>query len=608
MVPVRRYIFRTTLHASLAVLLGLAAVAWVAFSIDDGLGVVPTLRDFGIRRGLTILAFIAITGLTFLFIPAIARHATAQRTHTWVSGHKPIFTAACLAALCAVMVFHSLTERFHTDEEVYVTPAYLAQHMRLYADFLYLQTPIYPLVLSRLLILFSNVSPFLIARLLSAALAIGSVVVFFSLAARLSKSQRAAAILACLFASSPLMLLAYGSARNDIMPIFFGLCGVWFVLRGLDVDSKQSGSYLTLFLAGFFMALAVGAKVTAAFIPLSAMIYIVLRSKVRLLPLVLGGAAGSLPIVYYATTAYDQFLFGNLIFHLTIYKAFFADIGMTNYIAWPYKVRTIVSTWAAEPALMVAGLLIVVVIFTAWRRGLLSKYLLADRMFIILLMVTALPLTFLPTSAGKQYLQPAVPYVLLSCAVLYPLAQKILQRRQMLFFGKMAVAVLALQVGRFGIEAGQNLSPSLWAVTEVHGLSAFIARHVEKGRVATLYPILALDAGSPIYSEFSLGVFFFRSGNHLAPERVMELNGVSPQTLPLLLGMTPPAAVFIGTLVYDRPLFDWAQRNCYVAVDLPQWHARPYHDDSWQPRLFVRPDKLESCRSSQKNQVDLGQF
>ena len=88
------------------------------------------------------------------------------------------------------MVFHSLTQSFNHDEEVYVTAAYLAQHMRLYADFLYLQTPIYPLVLSKLLMLFSSVSPFLIARLLSAALAIGSVVVFFGLAARLSKSER----------------------------------------------------------------------------------------------------------------------------------------------------------------------------------------------------------------------------------------------------------------------------------------------------------------------------------------------------------------------------------------------------------------------------------
>ena len=330
---VGHYIFRTTLGAFLVVLLGLAAVIWVEFSIDGGLRVAQALHDFDpmTSRGQTILAFIAIAALIVrLLVPVIARYAAAQQTHTWAR-YKPLFMFACLAALCVAMVFHSLTEWFHTDEEVYVTPAYLAQHMRLYSDFLYLQTPIYPLVLSQLLMLFSSVSPFLIARLLSAALAIGSVIVFFDLAARLSKSERVAAILASLFASAPLMLLAYGSSRNDIMPIFFGLCGVWFTLRGLNAERKQSGSYLALFLAGFCMALAVGAKLTAAFIPLSALLYIFLRAKRGLLPLVLGGAVGSLPIVYYATAAFDKFLFGNATFHLTIYKEFYTDIGMAEF-------------------------------------------------------------------------------------------------------------------------------------------------------------------------------------------------------------------------------------------------------------------------------------
>jgi hypothetical protein len=250
------------------------------------------------------------------------------------------------------------------------------------------------------------------------------------------------------------------------------------------------------------MALAVGAKVTAAFIPLSAVVYIFWRAKLRLLPLILGGALGSLPIVYYATIAFDKFLFGNATFHVTIYKEFFTDVGMPEYIvSWPYKVMNILYTWAAEPTLMVAAFFIVVVAFTAWRRGplLIAKYFLAEKIFIILLMVVAIPFAFLPTSAGKQYLQPAVPYVLLSCAALYPLAQKIVERRQMLFFVRLTVAVLALQAGRLVVEAGQNLSPSLWAVTEVHDLSVLIARHVKKGPIATLYPILVVDAGIPIY-------------------------------------------------------------------------------------------------------------
>ena len=113
-------------------------------------------------------------------------------------------------------------------------------------------------------------------------------------------------------------------------------------------------------------------------------------------------------------------------------------------------------TWAGEPALVLAALFIAFVAFIAWRRGplfhIIGKHLLADRTFIILLMVAAIPFVFLPNPPGKQYLQPAVPYVLLSCAALYPLAQRIVERRQMLFFVAMAVVVLALQVGRFVVE------------------------------------------------------------------------------------------------------------------------------------------------------------
>ena len=243
-----------------------------------------------------------------------ARQTVMDRSHALkrTLSCNAVIALSCFAALCVAMVFNCLTQYLNQDEEQYVTAAYLAQHMRLYTDFLYLQPPIYPLVLSKLLMLFSGMGPFLVARLLCAALAIGTVVVFFNLAARLAESVRFAFILASLFASAPLMLKGYGLARNDIMPIFFGLCGVWFVLCGFSVERKQFGRLLAFFLAGLCMALAVATKVTAAFIPLSAMLYIFIRAKPQLVPLVFGGAVGSLPIVYYAATAFDKFLYCNV--------------------------------------------------------------------------------------------------------------------------------------------------------------------------------------------------------------------------------------------------------------------------------------------------------
>ena len=496
------------------------------------------------------------------------------------------------------MVFNCLTQYLNQDEEQYVTAAYLAQHMRLYTDFLYLQPPIYPLVLSKLLMLFSGMGPFLVARLLCAALAIGTVVVFFNLAARLAESVRFAFILASLFASAPLMLKGYGLARNDIMPIFFGLCGVWFVLCGFSVERKQFGRLLAFFLAGLCMALAVATKVTAAFIPLSAMLYIFIRAKPQLVPLVFGGAVGSLPIVYYAATAFDKFLYCNVVFHLTATKEFFTDIGKAEILTWPYHIKIVVLTWANEPTLVLASAFVVFVAFIGWRRGLLfrtmEKHLRADRAFIILLVPVSIPFVFLNSPFGWAYLEPAVPYILLSCAALYPLAQRNLERPQMLVFVVMAVIVLAVQIERF--VAGQ-LIRGFWTVATVHNLSVIIASHVKEGVVATLYPMLVLDAGGSVYPQFATGNNFFRSGDHLAPERVLELNGISPRTLPRVFAAKPPAAVFTGNTAEDLSLLDWARHNCYIEVDLAKWQGGPYYELSWKPQLFIRPSQRESCGS-----------
>src|SRR4051812_12530392 len=90
-----------------------------------------------------------------------------------------------LAALLSIsLVLHALTQFIDQDEEQYVSAAYFAQNLTLYQDFLYLQPPVYPLILSKLFLLWHDSSKFLIARLLSAALAISTVVVFFNIAAR----------------------------------------------------------------------------------------------------------------------------------------------------------------------------------------------------------------------------------------------------------------------------------------------------------------------------------------------------------------------------------------------------------------------------------------
>ena len=395
------------------------------------------------------------------------------------------------------------------------------------------------------------------------------------------------------------MLLAYGGTRNDIMPIFFGLCGVWLILRGLNEDRKQPRCFSALvFFGGMCLALATGAKITAAFIPLGAMLYLFFRDRSKLVSFILGGAVGSLPIAYYTLIAFDKFLYGNIIFHVVERTRFYIDIGQAEILSLPYRVKSLLLTWLEEPSLVLATLFVSFVAFIGWRRGLPFQRIAgglrhSDKLFIILLVPLAIPFVFLPSPFGAPYLQPAVPYVLLSSAALYPLAQGILEPQQMLTFVAMALVALALQTGRFLVQAAHHLNPSLWAVTQVHDLSLLIAHYVKGGTVATVYPALVLDAGTTVYSEFSTGIYFFRIGDHLASDRVLDLNGISPKTLPIVLAAKPPAAIFAGNTADDQPLLRWAWRNCYVEVDVSRWNG--FYDEKWKPRLFLRPDQQGPC-------------
>jgi 4-amino-4-deoxy-L-arabinose transferase-like glycosyltransferase len=516
------------------------------------------------------------------------------------------------------LVLHALTQYIDQDEEQYVSAAYFAQSLTPYGDFLYLQPPVYPLVLSKLFLLLGYVGKFVIARLLSAALAIGTVVVFFDLAARLSGSRKVALVLAAVFASSPLMLVAYGSARNDVMAVFFGLCGVWLLVQGFAVRADHSGVPLArFFLGGICMALAVGTKLNAAFIPLVAVSYMIFRqdlgrSRTALTPLralILGGAVGSVPIIYFASTAFDNFFYATFTYHLTGPLHYYTDTGQAEFLTFAVSIPRMLSFWSREPMLVVAVVFLVYVGFIGWRRGSLralrAELLVTDGLFMILLMLAAVPFVLLPRPAAGPYLVPMVPYVLLSCAAVYPSAARLLERRQLLLFALMAGAILLLQAARFVIETTVRAIAPRWTVTQVRHLSALIVRYLEdaklSGPVATTYPVLVFDAGGEVYPQFAATIYFFRSANHVAAERVRQLNAVSPQTLPNMLRDNPPAAVFVDDVAIDRPLLNWALRACYVEVPhaLSGWRGGPYIEAYWHPRLFVPPaiPSSGSCRA-----------
>jgi hypothetical protein len=288
---------------------------------------------------------------------------------------------------------------------------------------------------------------------------------------------------------------------------------------------------------------------------------------------------------------------------------YYTDTGQGEFLTFAVSIPRMLSFWSREPLLVAAAFFLVYVGFIAWRRGSLralqAELLATDGLFMILLMLTAVPFVLLPRPAAGPYLVPIVPYVLLSCAAVYPSAPRLLERGQLLFFALIAGAILLLQAVRFVIETTVRAMAPLWTVTQVHDMSALIARYLEdaklSGPVATTYPMLVFDAGGEVYPQFATTIYFFRSADHVGSERVRQLNAVSPETLPKMLHDNPPAAVFVDDVALDRPLLNWALRACYIEVPhaLDRWRGGPYIEAYWQPRLFVSPatPSSGSCRA-----------
>ncbi|MEQ9641982.1 MAG: hypothetical protein RIM84_18310 [Alphaproteobacteria bacterium] len=467
--------------------------------------------------------------------------------------------ALLLTLLALVPPLQALTQPFNHDEEQYVAAAVLARDLLPYRDFLYLQTPLQPLLLAPLLAAV-EAPPFVLARLASAAFGVVALVLVHAVAWRLSGRRLVAGVAAALFVTSSTMWPAFGTARNDILPICLALLGVWLALKASD----RRGHGLVA-LAGAVLALALSAKLSAGFAGLAVMIGLAWIVP-RLLPAyLLGGVAGLLPTAVLAALAPDAFVYGSFTYHLTApydwYVATGREAWLSHGFQWAYLARAV----SADPALL-AALALLLGGLIALRRHVRPSYaVLRRRGGLIVLLAAALGALayFGPRPPWQYYLQPAVPFLILGAAALPTVWYR---RRHAYVFAGLAGLAVAVQTARL---SQQWVSPADWVPTRLHALAQAIAAQAGAGPVATLSPVLVLDGGGAILPELASGPFFFRTGT-------AELAATLPALAPMSLdeSFDPPAILVGMEPVAETALRDWARARGYVAqpplsVDFP---------------------------------------
>ena len=148
---------------------------------------------------------------------------------------------------------------------------------------------------------------------------------------------------------------------------------------------------------------------------------------------------------------------------------------------------------------------------------------------------------------------------------------------------------------RYGGWLVRSADLSQWTGIQTHRsavrIAQMLAQHGVSGHVATLFPIVVIDANR-VLPEFAAGPFFFRSADAYSAEQVARLHGVGPATLDALFAVSPPAAIVAGFGPFrfkwnppmDAALIDYARRSGFVRV-ADDWTINGYRNG----QVWVRP-------------------
>ncbi|OYQ31541.1 hypothetical protein CHU95_20580 [Niveispirillum lacus] len=462
---------------------------------------------------------------------------------------------------------------YNHDEEQFLAAAVLAMDQVPYRDFLYLQPPAYPALLSGLFRLLGLTEGFfLVARLANLGFTLAALAALWCFARRQAVAPWPALAVTLLFATCTAIQPAIDSMRNDMAPCALAL---WAVVLLLWEGQRERPRQAMTVLAGLLLAGAVGMKLSYVFAPCLLILWSLWQRRTLLPGLIAGGSLGGLLLLPWPVAGWDGFLEGVFTYHRVTPALWHAEAGLGSWFEMEYLAEFLNRRVFTDAVL--AGLLFLVTAWVLGRRDAAVKAVLRDRQMGLLaaLMLGALVFGLLPRPPYIQYFMPFAAFTLLAMAAAWPALESVGRMRAALLT---AVVLLGALPGTLVLlaNAPRLLQPEKWMVSRIteagNGIRAAMqAANVTAGPVATLSPIPVLEVGLSIYPELSTGPFFYRTADRLSAESLQALNAVGRRDLPALLAAKPPAAILIGRegLALEQPLLDYAMTHGFVERPVP---------------------------------------
>lgn len=504
--------------------------------------------------------------------------------------------AAWQISIALLLLAGAMTSGITYDEDQYIAAGVMARHSRLYADFIHLQPPLYPLLLSALFGI-TDGHYLLVGRLLTWLLSMASFGLLFGLTRRLGAGRPLAALLVTACAASPFLFGPLSNTRNDILPLCLLLAGVALYLRA-DNHERRCRGFLAL--AGLCIGLAATAKVSYVFGPVAVVLHTLSgRSgpaagparSARLTPLLAGIGMAALPGLYHLALAPEGFLYGLVEYHLSAPIAWYEGEGARDLLHATGRVA-----FLAELLLLGGNgtLTVLALVFAMIRRmqrraatlpadlapppgtgGLSSANGVPGASGLILGLLGGAALCgFLPRPSWPMYYAPVAPLLACWVALLHGQIRAAGPHRLLRLALWVSLVPTASVLGLPLVAVTKLPAVAEWSGVAVHRNALAIRDAIRAaggadGDVATLFPIHVMDANR-VRAEFASGPFFFRTAHLLPPDRIARLRGTGPEELERFFAVEPPAAIFGGLYAdrwrapMDAALLEYAERHNYT--------------------------------------------
>jgi hypothetical protein len=499
-----------------------------------------------------------------------------------------------LVGVAAVLLFAAIYGRLmgyglRRDEMMFVPPAVLLESQRLYADFFFNHTPYSAWYFRGLHLVFGGAGLLFAARLGVFLGWIGLAAATAGVVWALTRSRLVAVFALVGLLTCHALLNEPGMAATDnLLQLPFATLGMGLFLIETTGTSPR---FWRLAMAGASVSVAIGIKISAAtFAPPIAIAAVLmpaglpLAARLRrvLLPLVIGGVIGALPLFWYLAADPGLFIAHVLKFHLGPHVAYWQANQHSEpdlALGLGGKLRIAYATWLEGAPLVMA----VVILSLGWsasrpavgRRRAGKAGLRRPILYVLATLALTMALSLLPTPGFPQYYILPLASLPLLAALAYRQLGEDGQEAMRPVLGAATVVMLVL--------AAPWLAPGLTAIARPDGTTpaatarggAELRRALETykpagEKVATFLPIYPLEAGLPVYPEFATGQFAYRIAPFTAPELAAEYRMVGAEGIAALFDADPPAAMVLGYEPgLEAPMLRYAETHGYTRVEVP---------------------------------------